>query len=201
MLSSIHPLGERGKGNRFATTATAFVVGATLGGVTTGALVGALGLLVTGALGLPEAASLAILAVVALAAAVFEGTGRALPSPLPRQVDENWLNEYRGWVYGAGFGFQLGAGLLTFVTTAAIVVAVAAAVLAGSFLGSVVVMGTFGLVRGLSVVPARAIDSPQQLMAFHRRLHASAPLVRRVSTSTLTIVALVAGATLLQELS
>ena len=37
MLSSIHPLGERGKGNRFGLTATAFVVGATLGGATTGA--------------------------------------------------------------------------------------------------------------------------------------------------------------------
>lgn len=201
MLSSIHPLGERGKNNRFGTTATAFVVGATVGGLTTGVAAGALGLVVTGALGLPDAAGLAVIGAVAIVAAGFEATGRALPSPLPRQVDENWLNEYRGWVYGAGFGVQLGAGLLTYVTTAALVVAVVAAVLAGSFAASVAIMGVFGLVRGLSVVPAGAIHSPEQLVAFHRRLHASAPLVRRFSTSTLTVVALVAGVALLQELS
>ncbi|HEY1116633.1 MAG TPA: hypothetical protein VGE43_02945, partial [Acidimicrobiales bacterium] len=38
MLSSIHPLGERGKGNRFGITAGAFLVGATLGGAATGAV-------------------------------------------------------------------------------------------------------------------------------------------------------------------
>lgn len=200
MLSSIHPLGERGKGNRFAVTATAFVVGATAGGLATGAAVGAMGLVVTGPLGFGNTAAIAIVGATALAAAVFEGTGRALPSPLPRQVDENWLNEFRGWVYGAGFGFQLGAGVLTYITTAAVFVALAATLLAGSLLGSLAVMGTFGLVRGLSVVPARAIQSSEQLIAFHRRLQASAPLVRAVSTSALAVAALVAGTTVFQEL-
>lgn len=200
MLSSIHPLGERGKGNRFALTATAFVVGAAAGGLVTGALVGAMGLVITGPLGLGDPAAIAIVGATALTAAVFEGTGRALPSPLPRQVDENWLNEYRGWVYGAGFGFQLGAGVLTYVTSAAAFVALAATVLAGSLAGSVAVMGAFGLVRGLSVVPARGINSSQQLITFHRRLQASAPLVRRVSTSALAVAALAAGATVFQEL-
>ena len=44
MLSSIHPLGERGKGNRFGLTAGAFVVGSVLGGASTGAVAALVGL-------------------------------------------------------------------------------------------------------------------------------------------------------------
>ena len=122
MLSSIHPLGERGKGNRFTVTATAFVVGAVAGGATTGTLFGAVGLLVAPVL--TDAVAVGALGLVAVAAAWFERSGRALPS-VPRQVNEDWLNEYRGWVYGAGFGFQLGAGVLTYITSAALVAAAA----------------------------------------------------------------------------
>ena len=38
MLSSIHPLGERAKGNAYWITATAHVVGATAGGLALGAI-------------------------------------------------------------------------------------------------------------------------------------------------------------------
>jgi len=40
--------------------------------------------------------------------------------PVHRQVDDGWLPRYRGWVYGAGFGLQLGLGVVTIVTTAAV---------------------------------------------------------------------------------
>ncbi len=43
MLTSITPLGERGRGNRCAVTLTAYVLGCLLGGATTGVLLGALG--------------------------------------------------------------------------------------------------------------------------------------------------------------
>lgn len=197
MLSSIHPLGERAKGNRFGFTAAAFVVGATVGGAGAGALVGVVGLVALGAL--PEAARLGGVVAVALLGAAFERTGRPLPS-VPRQVDEDWLHEYRGWVYGAGFGFQLGAGVLTYITTAAIYVALAASLLVGHLAASVAVMASFGLVRGLSIVPARRIDDPERLVSFHRRLHATAPLVRRASTCTLVVAGLAGGAVLLGEL-
>ena len=88
----------------------------------------------------------------------------------PRQVDENWLNEYRGWVYGLGFGFQLGAGVLTYITTAAVYVAFAAALLVGSPLAAVAVGAVFGLARGLTLLPARTILTTDALVAFHRRL-------------------------------
>jgi hypothetical protein len=194
MLSSIHPLGERGKGNRFGITASAFLVGAVLGGASTGAVTALLSIPV-GAVTSTTAAT-ALIALVAVAAAVFERTGRSLPS-VPRQVDENWLNEYRGWVYGAGFGFQLGAGVLTYVTTAAIYVALAASVLAGHPRAALAIMVTFGLTRGLTLLPARSIGSPQRLIEFHQRLHRWSPAVRTTSTSVLAASALFAGAALI----
>jgi hypothetical protein len=197
MLSSIHPLGERAKGNSFRLTAAAFVIGAAAGGATTGAVVGAVGLAVRAVV--PASVGLAVVVVVALAGAAFERTGRPLPS-VPRQVDEDWLHEYRGWVYGAGFGFQLGAGGLTYITTAAVYVALAATLLVGHLAASVAIMGTFGLLRGLSILPARRIDTPDHLVSFHRRLQATAPLVRRASTSALVVAGLLGGVALLGEL-
>ena len=198
MLSSIHPLGERGKGNRFVVTASAFVVGAVLGGATTGAVAGLLGVPVDAIV--PDAPAVGTVAAVAIAAATFERSGRSLPS-IPRQVDENWLNEYRGWVYGAGFGFQLGAGVLTYITSAAVYVMLAAALLVGDPRAAVAVGATFGLTRGLSLVPARRITTPDRLTAFHRRLQGTAAAVRVASTSVLACTALAAGAVFLQELS
>ena len=198
MLSSIHPLGERGKGNRFALTASAFVVGAVLGGATTGAVVGLLGVPVDAVV--PDALAVGVVAAVALVGAAFERSGRSLPS-IPRQVDENWLNEYRGWVYGAGFGFQLGAGVLTFITSAAVYVMLTAALLVGDLRAAMAIGAAFGLTRGLSLVPARRITSPDRLVAFHRRLQRTAGAVRVASTSVLACTALAAGAVFLQELS
>ncbi len=197
MLSSIHPLGERGKGNRFAVTAAAFVVGAVLGGATLGAVLGVIGMVPSLVLG--DAVSLGIVGVVAVAATVFEYTGRSLPS-VPRQVDEDWLNQYRGWVYGIGFGFQLGAGVLTYITSAAVYVVLAAALLVGHPVAAIAIGVAFGLTRGLTLLPARSIQSPQALISFHRRLDRSASAVRIASTSTLALTAAFAATVLVQEL-
>ncbi|WP_436794400.1 hypothetical protein [Actinospongicola halichondriae] len=194
MLSSIHPLGERAKDNRFAVTATLFVVGCVLGGITTGAVAALVGLAV-GAL-VSSNAAVVLVSVLVAAAAVVEGRGISLPC-LHRQVDEAWLDRYRGWVYGVGFGFQLGAGVLTYITSAGVYAAIGAAVLVGHPLGAVAIMGLFGLVRGLSLVPARSITSPEQLRSFFRRLHATAPTAQRVSCLTLAVVAIAAPVTLL----
>ena len=193
MLSSIHPLGERAKDNRFAVTATFFVVGSLVGGVTTGALVG-LGALALGAV-LTDAAAVLLASLVVLGAAVAEWRGVALPC-LHRQVDEDWLTRYRGWVYGIGFGFQLGAGVTTYITSAAVYAALGSALLVGSPVGSILIMGAFGLARGLSIVPARALTSPERLRSFFRRLHATAPTAQRVSWLTLVIVAVAGPLTL-----
>jgi hypothetical protein len=73
-------------------------------------------------------------------------------------------------------------------------------VLVGHLWASVAIMATFGLVRGLSIIPARHIDTTDRLVAFHRRLQATAPRVRTLSTSALVVAALAGGTTLLLEL-
>src|SRR4051794_16357363 len=103
MLTSISPLGERARGNRWSVTVAAYLLGSLLGGAALGALLGAVGELLLGPLPL-------IAAGVCVAAAAADLAG-LLPRG-SRQVDETWLNRYRGWVYGFGFGAQLGVGVV-----------------------------------------------------------------------------------------
>ena len=131
MLSTITPIGERGRNHRYASTAAWFILGATLGGATLGlgAAVLAAGV---GALDLsPEAAlgATAVFAAVTIASDLNLG-GFRLPSHT-RQVNESWLDEFRSWVYGGGFGWQIGVGLATYVTTAAVYLMIAMAALTG----------------------------------------------------------------------
>jgi MFS family permease len=168
MLSTITPLGERGRGRRFRATAAWFVVGAVLGGAMLGALVTPLTLL-TGHLDPTVAVGLAA-GVVALGAAGDVGLlGYRLPL-LRRQVDEQWLDRYRSWVYGAGFGWQIGVGLATYVMTTAVMVTVVLAGLVGSPEAAVMVGVVFGSIRGLAVLLTATVRSPADLLALHRRM-------------------------------
>ena len=175
MLSSIHPLGERSRNNRWGLTATAFVTGATMGGAALGlALV--LPALVAGVL-LPEALRWAVLVVAALVglATDLRLAGRALPS-WHRQVNEDWLGRYRGWVYGFGFGLQMGAGVAVYVTTALVYLTIVAAVMSGTALGALVIATTFGLTRGAVVLTASNVETPDDLQRYHaRRARAARP--------------------------
>ncbi|MEN3272457.1 MAG: hypothetical protein V7636_1218, partial [Actinomycetota bacterium] len=117
MLSTITPIGECGRGNRYATTARWYITGAATGGVCLGAVAGLLSL-VFGAHG---DARLVVVALAALLAAASDARigGFVLPTHR-RQVNERWLDQYRPWVFGAGFGWQIGTGLATYITTAAV---------------------------------------------------------------------------------
>lgn len=187
MLSSIHPLGERAKGNRFAVTAAAHVVGAALGGATTGALVGAVGQAFEPWRSSGTAAVAAAAACLAAVAADAGAFGR-LPS-WRRQVNEQWLDEYRGAVYGFGFGYQLGMGVVTIVTSAATYAALACALLAGSMGAGTAIGLAFGATRGLTLLAASRLDSPQQLRSFHRALASAAPRARSATVATLALAA------------
>src|SRR5689334_9059412 len=122
MLTSISPLGERARGHRWGITVTAYVVASVLGGLTTGAILGLAG----SWLEVSELVAAAVCAVAAVADLL-----RRVPS-LHRQVDEDWLTRYRGWVYGVGFGYQLGLGFVTVVTSAATYAMLALCLLSGS---------------------------------------------------------------------
>src|SRR5436305_1285250 len=143
MLASITPLGERGRGSTWGWTVAAFLTGATMAGAAAGALLGVLGDVVLGA-GVDAQTRLVVLAGALAVAALVELRAPRVPGPR-RQVNERWLDEFRGWVYGAGFGAQLGLGLTTVVTSAATYVAFLAAFLVGGAGRGALVVGVFGL--------------------------------------------------------
>ncbi len=106
-----------------------------------------------------------------------------------RQVNEDWLPRYRSWVYGLGFGFQLGLGVVTIVTTAAIylavVLAAAGAAASGTVATGIAVGATFGLVRALPILRVARVRDPGSLGDVLRRV-----AERRVLAARATQVAL-----------
>jgi hypothetical protein len=168
MLASITPLGERGRRSRWGVTVTAFLLGATLAGAALGALIGAAGGLIPNELRSPRA-RLVVLAAAIAVAIVLDLVPGAAPGPR-RQVNERWLDELRGWVYGLGFGAQLGLGITTVVSSAATYVALLAALLIGDPARGALVVGLFGLVRGLPPLITGRVRQPRQLFAIHARL-------------------------------
>lgn len=168
MLSSITPLGERARGNRWALTAMAYVAGSVVGGAGVGAALGSVGMFLTE---VPLAIRLAVAGGAALLGAGIDMTSSRLSLPtVHRQVDEAWLRQYRGWVYGAGFGVQLGAGMATIVTSAATYVAFALSLLSGSALAGALIGGAFGLVRAAPISTVRQVKAPEPLRRLHRQL-------------------------------
>jgi MFS family permease len=190
MLASITPLGERSRGFSWGLTASAFALGAVGAGALAGAAGGLAGSLLPGG-GWRTALALAVLA----AALVCDATplARRLPSTR-RQVNEDWMTRYRGWVYGAAFGAQLGAGLATVVTSAAIYAAAAGAVLSGTAWAGAVLGGAFGATRALTLAPVARARDAAGLMRLHRRLaRLEAPARRLVVAAEIIAVAVVAG--------
>ncbi len=195
MLTSITPLGERSRGQRYAVTVTAYVLGSALGGATTGAVLGALGVLV--AAPLPDPVRLALAAGVCAAAGLADAhalrTGRRLPGGR-RQVDEDWLTRYRGWVYGGAFGVQLGLGVVTIVTSATTYALLALAVLTGDLRAGAALGLAFGLVRGLPVLALRDVHAPARLREVARELAARARTAQRAAVAVLVAGAVVLAA-------
>lgn len=193
MLSSITPMTEAGRGRRYRTTALWFVAGAILGGLTLGAGMAVLAAAVS-ALGLGETAVLATATVAALVAAASDAriAGRQLPFHT-RQVNEDWLDLYRAWVYGAGFGWQIGVGLATYIMTAGVYLTIVLSALTGSPAVALAIGGIFGLVRGTAIFLGRGITSPDALVRFHQRFDAAGPWVRLAMIATEASVAFAAA--------
>lgn len=180
MLSSIHPLGERARGNQWWVTATAYVIGSMTGGALLGLVLGYLGELVgTVAAASPGLAGLLVAAVCAGGLALDLRLGAARLPTIRRQVDENWLGRYRGWVYGMGFGFQLGLGVVTIVTTAMVYVTFALAALSQSAPAGMLIGASFGLARAMPLALVRQVTEARSLQGFHQRFQAVAPAAYR----------------------
>lgn len=187
MLASITPLGERGRRQRWGITVTAYLAGSTAGGATLGALAGAVGAALPG----DWRTAAAVAAAVCAAAVLLDVTRPARPVPsIHRQVNEQWLGAFRGWVYGAGFGYQLGLGVVTIVTTALVYATFALALVAGSAAAGALVGAAFGLARAVPVLALRRVHDPSALRALHRRFQSLEPLGRRVSLASTVVLTL-----------
>ena len=193
MLTSISPLGERARGNRWWLTVWWLSLGAVLGGAGIGVALGAIGQSLAGSGS--DGVRLAVLAGACAAAAAWDLSGRRMPGR--RQVNEDWLVSYRSWVYGAGFGLQLGAGVATVVNTALVPLFMLAALLAGNVTAGLVIGAAFGAARGGSVVLGSRVRTTDDLRRLHRRLDLHADRARRFGASTAAGLGCAAAASLL----
>jgi hypothetical protein len=195
MWSTVTPLAESGRGHRFWVTACWFITGAVAGGATLGI---ATALLAMGVHALDLDASTALLVAAVVGAVGAASDVRLGGFHLPyhrRQVDETWLQGYRAWVYGLGYGWQLGVAFATYIMTSAVYLMVVLAALTGDPLVAAGITVLFGLGRGLALLPAGRIKSPEALFAFHRRVDALEPLTRRVAVGAqLAVVVVACGA-------
>jgi sulfite exporter TauE/SafE len=176
MLTSISPLGERARHNRWSLTVSAYVFGSVIAATLIGAALGTVGSALKAA-GMSRSVAAALLALCALIAVLTESGFLRLPT-IHRQVNENWLNEYRGWVYGAGYGLQLGVGIVTIVTSAAVYLTLAGELLVGSIAGGALIGMTFGAMRAVPLLALGRPSTHAQLVARHRKLVALAPVGR-----------------------
>ena len=193
MLGSITPLGERSRNSRWSLTLLYFMAGSALGGTTAGTILGAIGSRIHLS---PTTATALLVGLVAVGAAVDSRLiAIRIPSPR-RQVDDAWLRRYRSWVYGLGFGVQLGFGAATTIVTAAVYVTLAASLLSGSAVWGGAIGLLYGLLRALPVVFVRRVKTTAHLASVHPFLRRVEPIATRWSTVALTTVAVLSGGTL-----
>jgi hypothetical protein len=184
MLASIHPLGERGRHNRWVATVAFFTAGAIGAGAATLGAVAALGSVL-----LPAPPRAIFVAAVLVAAGVADLARITVPGP-HRQVNERWIGTYRGWVYGAGFGLQLGTGLATYVVTWSTYALVVVAFMSASATAGLIMGAVFGLGRALPVLATAWIDRPSRLAAFHQRVAGWAAAARVSAGTTIVFLGL-----------
>ena len=197
MLSSIHPFGERSRNSSWGRTISAYLVGSIAGGTTTGLAFGLIGEVVDGFVNARLGLTLLGVAAIVGVSADLGVLGLGIPGP-QRQVNERWLMAYRGWVYGAGFGFQLGLGLVTIVTTSSVWLTWFVAVMVGSWQLGALIGAAFGLARGVFIFAGARVDTPDRLRALHQSIAERAVVVQRMATAavaTTAVLALTLGVT------
>ena len=180
MLSTITPFSERAKGHSYRATAGWFVAGATLGGATLGTVMALMALAVEAVHATTATIGLVALAAALIAAGSDSGIAGVRLPVHRRQVNERWLDRYRPWVYGAGFGWQIGTGLSTYITTAAVYLTVVFGALTGRPALALSVGTAFGFLRGTAVLLTRDLADPSELRAFHRRFLQVGPVAGRL---------------------
>jgi hypothetical protein len=200
VLGSINPLVERARGSTYAVTAAWFMWASAIGGVLVGASAAGIGRALLSPL--PGLMRLAVVLLATLVGLVLDSKlfGVRLPSTR-RQVNDRWLSRYRSWVYGAGFGAQLGAGIATVVYGSSTYVWILASGASASLSTGALAGLVYGFIRGSTILSVARVDSGPKLMAFGDRLdRAESRIARRLLWPELGLVlalaALLGAATL-----
>ena len=192
MLSQLTPVGEASRGYRYRTTVCWFVAGAVVGGAMLGGVMAALAAAVS-SLGATAATLLGIAAGFAVvAAAVDSGVLGFAPPFFKRQVNEYWLGKYRAWVYGSGFGWQIGTGVTTYIMTAAVFLTIVLGALSAGPWAALAIGIVFGTARGLAVLLTARLRTTAEVFALHRRFDALGEPVRRAVIGVQLAVAVAA---------
>ncbi len=197
MLTSITPLGERGRNSRWSVTVSAFVIGSSAAAAVLGAAAGGLGALLDALSLAPSPRLLVLVGAVLVGTALDLGLGGLRLPSVARQVNEDWMRRYRGWVYGVGFGFQLGLGVVTVVSTSAVYLTFLAAVLSGSPGLGALIGATFGFARAAVLFAAAGVNTPARLLSLGKRLARWRRPTALVAVSTQTVLAILALAVVL----
>jgi hypothetical protein len=187
MLSTITPVTERAKRHRYGCTCAWFIAGAIVGGLALGGVMAGLAVLVAAVGPTPIAAgSAALIATLVVLVSDTGIAGMRLPVHF-RQVNERWLDAYRPWVYGTGFGFQIGTGVATYITTATVYLMMVLGALTGRPGFALVLGAGFGFTRGLAVTLTRKVTTPAALVAFHQRFVALRPWADRLVVGSVAV--------------
>jgi hypothetical protein len=181
MLATITPLSQRGRGHGYLSTVAWFVTGSTLGGATLGAGMAAISIGLSSVSLTPHTVAAIVVGTSVVAAASDVGVGGFRLPVHHRQVNERWLDQFRPWVYGAGFGWQIGTGLATYIRSASVYLMIVLGAFGGNPWRALAYGTLFGLVRGCAVLLGRDITSAETLRAFHLRFERLGPVVRRVT--------------------
>jgi hypothetical protein len=187
MVETISPVGYGGRTGRWLAAVALDALGATATAAAFGGALGAVGALLHAPWGI---AGLVATAALALAYAAREAFGLPLPVPAARRQVPDWWRSFFSWpvaalLYGAG----LGIGFLTYLRNGGLVVVAAAAVASGRPAAGALIVGAFGLARGLSALvawPVRTHDDGTELVD---RLAARDPeRWRRANAAALALV-------------
>jgi uncharacterized membrane protein YphA (DoxX/SURF4 family) len=175
MVETITPVVHGGRRSRWALvllvhTAGAVVAAAVFGGV----------LAVAGSvLGVPwGAAGVALVAATAGAYLAREAFGVPVPIPqLRRQVPDWWRTFFPFAPAAFLYGLGLGVGFFTYLARGTLVVVATGAFASGSPKAGALLLGTFGLVRGLTAIVAFRSTNPDEGSALVERLARSSSWV------------------------
>jgi uncharacterized membrane protein YphA (DoxX/SURF4 family) len=192
MVETISPVVHGGRARWLGTLALH-----TMGATGTAALFGAVLGWIGGALGAPwQRPGLLALAALSTLYALGALTRLRVPVPQHRRQVPDWWRTFFGRPFAAVlYGAGLGIGFMTYLSNGTLVVVAFAAAASGRPVAGAVVVGTFGLVRGLSAIVSWRSITQEQSRALVDRLVAAPESTRRIANgAVLVLIAAVAVA-------